>query len=107
MWSATVSALVGGGDITMVTCAAACVDGEQNRGRDPAVDDYARRPRRRTIVTPFRKAITYLTGTRLVINSAHRFVSPFLPTIARGLGISWNKPVSCSRRANSPLSAHH
>lgn len=52
------------------------------------MDDHARRPRRRTIVTPFRKAITFLTGTRLVINTAHRFVSPFLPTIARGLGIS-------------------
>ena len=32
VWSATVSALVGGGDITMVTCAAACVDGEAEPG---------------------------------------------------------------------------
>ena len=29
-----------------------------------------------------------LTPTRLVLNSAHRFVYPFLPVIARGLGIS-------------------
>ncbi len=32
-------------------------------------------------------ALAYLTATRLVLNSAHRFVYPFLPAIARGLGI--------------------
>ena len=36
----------------------------------------------------FRGAITFLTGTRLLVNTTHRFVSPFLPAIARGLGIS-------------------
>lgn len=35
-----------------------------------------------------RRAIGYLTGTRLVVNTGHRFVFPFLPAIARGLGIS-------------------
>lgn len=33
-------------------------------------------------------ALSFLTGARLVINTAHRFVYPFLPTIARGLGVS-------------------
>ena len=33
------------------------------------------------------RAIAYLTGTRFVVNSAVRFVYPFLPAIARGLGI--------------------
>jgi predicted MFS family arabinose efflux permease len=32
--------------------------------------------------------MTYLTATRLVVNTVHRFVYPFLPAIARGLGIS-------------------
>jgi len=35
-----------------------------------------------------RRSIAYLTGTRLGLNTAHRFVYPFLPTIARGLGVS-------------------
>ena len=35
-----------------------------------------------------RKAIGFLTGTRLVVNTNQRFVFPFLPAIARGLGIS-------------------
>lgn len=33
-------------------------------------------------------AIAFLTFTRLVVNTAHRFVFPFLPAITRGLGIS-------------------
>jgi predicted MFS family arabinose efflux permease len=33
-------------------------------------------------------SIGYLTGTRLVLNTAWRFVYPFLPAISRGLGIS-------------------
>jgi predicted MFS family arabinose efflux permease len=33
-------------------------------------------------------AITFLALTRLVVNTAHRFVFPFLPAITRGLGIS-------------------
>lgn len=36
----------------------------------------------------FGVAIAFLTATRLVVNSAHRFVFPFLPAISRGLGIS-------------------
>ena len=32
--------------------------------------------------------LTVLTPARLVLNTAHRFVYPFLPVIARGLGIS-------------------
>jgi predicted MFS family arabinose efflux permease len=43
-------------------------------------------------VTPHDREVTgslaFLTGGRLVLNSAHRFVYPFLPAIARGLGIS-------------------
>jgi DHA1 family inner membrane transport protein len=35
-----------------------------------------------------RRAIGFLTGTRLVVNTNQRFVFPFLPAIARGLGIS-------------------
>ena len=35
-----------------------------------------------------RGALSYLVATRLVVNTAHRFVYPFLPAIARGLGIS-------------------
>jgi predicted MFS family arabinose efflux permease len=35
-----------------------------------------------------RSSITFLTGTRLVVNTGHRFVFPFLPAISRGLGIS-------------------
>ena len=34
-----------------------------------------------------RPALLLLTGARLVINTAHRMTSPFLPVIARGLGI--------------------
>ena len=33
------------------------------------------------------RAVAYLSGARLVINTAVRFVYPFLPAIARGLGI--------------------
>ncbi len=32
--------------------------------------------------------IAFLTATRLAVNTAHRFVFPFLPAISRGLGIS-------------------
>jgi len=39
-------------------------------------------------VSPLRKAIAYLTATRLVVNTAFRFVFPFLPAISRGLGVS-------------------
>jgi predicted MFS family arabinose efflux permease len=34
------------------------------------------------------RPLTLLTAGRLVLNAAHRFVYPFLPAIARGLGIS-------------------
>lgn len=37
--------------------------------------------------TRFRVGLAYLTGLRLVVNTAQRFVYPFLPVIARGLGI--------------------
>lgn len=37
---------------------------------------------------PLGLSIAFLTFTRLVVNSAHRFVFPFLPAITRGLGIS-------------------
>jgi predicted MFS family arabinose efflux permease len=33
-------------------------------------------------------AIAFLTVTRLIVNTSHRFVFPFLPAITRGLGIS-------------------
>lgn len=33
-------------------------------------------------------SIAFLAFTRLVVNTAHRFVFPFLPAISRGLGIS-------------------
>ena len=33
-------------------------------------------------------ALAFLTGARLVVNTAHRFVYPFLPAISRGLGVS-------------------
>jgi len=36
----------------------------------------------------FRASLAYLSGLRLIINTAARFVSFFLPAIARGLGIS-------------------
>jgi predicted MFS family arabinose efflux permease len=35
-----------------------------------------------------RRAISYLTATRFVLNTTFRFVFPFLPAIARGLGVS-------------------
>jgi len=35
-----------------------------------------------------RASIAFLTITRLVVNTSHRFVFPFLPAITRGLGIS-------------------
>lgn len=34
------------------------------------------------------RSLTLLTAGRVVLNAAHRFVYPFLPAIARGLGIS-------------------
>jgi len=36
----------------------------------------------------FRISLAFLTGMRLVVNTGHRLVYPFLPAIARGLGIS-------------------
>lgn len=33
-------------------------------------------------------ALGYLTATRLLVNTLHRFVFPFLPAISRGLGVS-------------------
>jgi predicted MFS family arabinose efflux permease len=39
-------------------------------------------------VKSLRGAMGYLTVTRLMVNTAHRFVFPFLPAISRGLGIS-------------------
>ncbi|MDP2623432.1 MAG: MFS transporter [Actinomycetota bacterium] len=35
-----------------------------------------------------RASIAYLFATRLVVNTAYRFVFPFLPAISRGLGVS-------------------
>lgn len=35
-----------------------------------------------------RASITYIFATRLVMNTAYRFVFPFLPAISRGLGVS-------------------
>ncbi|HEX9978342.1 MAG TPA: MFS transporter [Acidimicrobiia bacterium] len=40
------------------------------------------------MVRPLRRSIAYLTATRLVVNTTFRFVFPFLPAIARGLGVS-------------------
>lgn len=37
---------------------------------------------------PLRHSIAFLTGTRLALNTAFRFVYPFLPAVARGLGVS-------------------
>ena len=37
---------------------------------------------------PLGLSIAFLAFTRLVVNTAHRFVFPFLPAITRGLGIS-------------------
>lgn len=50
------------------------------------MDGHAGRPRRRPALR--RSSLWYLVVTRLVVNTAHRFVYPFLPAIARGLGIS-------------------
>ena len=33
-------------------------------------------------------ALAFLTGARLIVNTAQRFVYPFLPAISRGLGVS-------------------
>jgi predicted MFS family arabinose efflux permease len=41
-------------------------------------------PRTRSL----RSSMVYLVATRLVLNTAHRFVYPFLPAISRGLGVS-------------------
>ena len=35
-----------------------------------------------------RRSVIFLTGSRLVLNTAYRFVYPFLPEISRGLGVS-------------------
>ncbi len=35
-----------------------------------------------------RKSLSWLTGSRLIISTGYRFVYPFLPVIARGLGVS-------------------
>lgn len=37
---------------------------------------------------PLSGSLAYLTGLRLLINTVFRFVYPFLPVIARGLGVS-------------------
>lgn len=34
------------------------------------------------------RALAFLAAARLVVNTAHRFVYPFLPAISRGLGVS-------------------
>lgn len=34
-----------------------------------------------------RRSILFLSGARLILNTTHRFVYPFLPAIARGLGV--------------------
>ncbi len=39
-------------------------------------------------VRSFGVTIAFLTLARLIVNTAHRFVFPFLPAISRGLGIS-------------------
>ena len=39
-------------------------------------------------MTSLRRSIAYLTATRLVVNTAFRFVLPFLPALSRGLGVS-------------------
>lgn len=47
----------------------------------------SREPARRAPLS-LRGSLAYLVATRLVLNTAHRFVYPFLPAISRGLGIS-------------------
>lgn len=43
-------------------------------------------------LTPaLRRAVVVLTSVRLVVNTMERFVYPFLPTIARGLGVPLNQ----------------
>lgn len=37
---------------------------------------------------PLTAAIVFLSATRLLVNTSQRFVGPFLPAIARGIGIS-------------------
>jgi MFS transporter, DHA1 family, inner membrane transport protein len=39
------------------------------------------------MLKPVRAALAFLTAERLVMNTAFRFVYPFLPAIARGLGV--------------------
>lgn len=39
------------------------------------------------MLRPIRAALAFLTAERLVMNTAFRFVYPFLPAIARGLGV--------------------
>ena len=39
-------------------------------------------------VRSLRLSFAHLTTTRLALNTAFRFVDPFLPAIARGLGVS-------------------
>jgi predicted MFS family arabinose efflux permease len=36
---------------------------------------------------PIRSSLAFLSSERLVMNTAFRFVYPFLPAIARGLGV--------------------
>jgi predicted MFS family arabinose efflux permease len=40
------------------------------------------------VARPLAASIAHLTATRLAVNTAFRFVYPFLPAIARGLGVS-------------------
>jgi len=40
---------------------------------------------------PLTGALVFLAGARLVLNTGYRFVYPFLPVIARGLGIPFTQ----------------
>ena len=39
------------------------------------------------MMRPVRSSLAFLSAERLVMNTAYRFVYPFLPVIARGLGV--------------------
>lgn len=55
---------------------------------------------------PIAAALSYLSAVRLLLNSTERFVYPFLPTIARGLGIDLEQAgLLLSARAVGGLSA--